>query len=153
MTPAIRSATPSDTDVIAAYNMAMAKETEDMELEEDVITSGVRALLEDSSKGQYFVTEDENGRIIAQLMITYEWSDWRNRQIWWIQSVYVVPECRRQGHYKRLYEHVKIQAREQGACGVRLYAYHDNEKAQKVYEATGMVSHYKVFEDMFTDYR
>eukprot|EP01026_Neomeris_dumetosa_P023420 TRINITY_DN19926_c0_g1_i1.p2 TRINITY_DN19926_c0_g1~~TRINITY_DN19926_c0_g1_i1.p2 ORF type:complete len:154 (-),score=14.29 TRINITY_DN19926_c0_g1_i1:202-663(-) len=153
MAPAIRLATPDDTDIIAAHNIAMAKETENMELDKEVITAGVRAILQDTTKGLYFVTEDDNNSIIAQLMITYEWSDWRNRQIWWIQSVYVVPEHRRQGHYKRLYQHVKEQAHVSGACGVRLYAYDDNEKAQKVYEALGMISHYKVYEDMFVDYR
>ena len=85
-------------------------------------------------------------------MITLEWSDWRNGQCWWIQSVYVQPEHRRRGYYRALYRHVREAAQAAGACGLRLYAADSNAKAHATYESLGMSSHYRVFEAMFTAY-
>ncbi|CAK0784478.1 hypothetical protein CVIRNUC_007682 [Coccomyxa viridis] len=82
-------------------------------------------------------------------MITYEWSDWRNGQLWWIQSVYVHPEYRRRGHYRALYQHVQQQARQEEAAGIRLYVDTHNKNAQETYKAMGMSSHYLVFEDVW----
>jgi len=135
---------------IAEYNINMAKETENLDLDVDTIHQGVRAMIQDSTgkRGKYFVAELD-GRIIGQLMITYEWSDWRNADIWWIQSVYVVPEHRKKGIFKQLYTYVKVQAEQHKACGLRLYADNDNTKAQETYKKLGMTSHYAVFEDMW----
>ncbi|GFR48746.1 hypothetical protein Agub_g10704, partial [Astrephomene gubernaculifera] len=99
----------------------------------------------------YFLLECE-GEVVAQLMITYEWSDWRASNIWWIQSVYVRPEHRRKGHFRALYGAVRQAAREAGAAGLRLYADVANARAHAAYEVLGMRSHYKVYEDMFTSY-
>ncbi|KAL3157680.1 hypothetical protein ABBQ32_012116 [Trebouxia sp. C0010 RCD-2024] len=89
------------------------------------------------------------GEVVAALMITYEWSDWRNCQLWWIQSVYVHPDHRRKGFFRQLYKYVRQAAEQAQAGGLRLYADTTNEKAHATYEALGMTSHYKVFEDMF----
>lgn len=138
----IRLAGPPDAAVIASFNAAMARETEHLELDPARLRAGVEAVLLDSSKGFYLLAEDEEeqgGRIIGQLMITYEWSDWRNGVFWWIQSVYVAPESRGRGTYRRLYEHVRKRAAEAGnVCGLRLYVERDNKRAQAVYIRQGM---------------
>jgi GNAT superfamily N-acetyltransferase len=92
----------------------------------------------------------EAGKVVAQLMVTLEWSDWRANWVWWIQSVYCHPAARKQGHFKRLYAHVRAEAQAQGAAGLRLYADDGNTSAHAAYSKLGMSSHYKVFEDMFT---
>jgi GNAT superfamily N-acetyltransferase len=146
-----REATPSDVPVIVDFQVAMARETEDLELDREVCTRGVLALFEDPSRGRYFVAEDE-GNVIASLMITYEWSDWRNGNVWWIQSVYVRPEFRGQRVYAGLYEHVKrlVQA-DDSLRGIRLYVDRRNVPAQHVYTKLGMNGeHYQVFEWMKT---
>eukprot|EP00892_Ulva_mutabilis_P011049 jgi/Ulvmu1/8316/UM042_0022.1 len=129
----------------------MAKESEDLELPLDISTKGVKILLETPSKGHFYVIKDA-GKVIGQLMITYEWSDWRAMDIWWIQSVYVHADYRRQGLFTALYNHAKEESRKAGACGLRLYADVGNERANRTYEAMGMVSHYKVYEDLNTEY-
>jgi ribosomal protein S18 acetylase RimI-like enzyme len=74
-------------------------------------------------------------------MITYEWSDWRNGNFWWIQSVYVRPDARGRGVFRRLYQAVEEAARKSGeSCGLRLYVEGENERAQRVYEGLGMKS-------------
>eukprot|EP00877_Chromochloris_zofingiensis_P013353 jgi/Chrzof1/8271/Cz03g04010.t1 len=138
-------------DDVVANNIAMAKETEGLLLPPDVITKGVRAVLEGSANSTYYIIE-QDGVVVAQLMITYEWSDWRASNVWWIQSVYVPPQHRQKGLFKCLYEHVKAEAQRAGAAGLRLYADTHNVKAQATYEKLGMTSHYKVYEDMFTGY-
>src|SRR5262245_37483641 len=105
MPPTVRSARPEDAAVIAEYNRLLALETEHKVLDPSVLAAGVQALLEDPHKGRYFVAEDA-GQPIGQLMLTYEWSDWRNGWIWWIQSVYVRGDYRRRGIFRALYEHV-----------------------------------------------
>ncbi|EIE21603.1 acyl-CoA N-acyltransferase [Coccomyxa subellipsoidea C-169] len=143
----VRRATLQDQAVVSQYNIAMAKETEDLELDEKTVQAGVQAILSDPAKGTYFLLE-EGGKIVAQLMITYEWSDWRNSQIWWVQSVYVHPDHRRRGLYKALYRHIQTCAAAEKACGVRLYVDVGNNRAQQTYKSLGMTSHYLVFEDM-----
>lgn len=146
----IRRAQIADLDTLVAYNLAMARETEGLELDRAVLRAGVRAVLEGQRPGLYFVVEMA-GRVIAQLMITFEWSDWRNRDVWWIQSVYVSPEARRRGHYAALYRHVLAEAKDAGAGGVRLYVDRRNTRAQTTYAALGMNGdHYQVYEAMFT---
>lgn len=134
----IRKATLDDHGDIVAFNQAMAAETEDKQLPDELINPGVRAVLSDETKGFYLVAEVE-GEIAASLMVTYEWSDWRNGTFYWIQSVYVRPENRRQGLYSALYEEVKRRAEiNEDVCGYRLYVEKDNNVAQKTYEALGM---------------
>mmetsp|Transcript_6398 Transcript_6398/g.12625 ORF Transcript_6398/g.12625 Transcript_6398/m.12625 type:complete len:154 (-) Transcript_6398:2017-2478(-) len=147
----IRQGCPDDVDTLARYNIHMAKETEDLDLDPETIHMGCAAIVGDASKGKYYVAVTESGSIIGQLMITYEWSDWRNAQIWWIQSVYVVKEHRRKGVFKALYSRVKDDCRKENGCGVRLYADNSNINAQETYKNLGMTTHYAVFEDMFDD--
>ena len=115
----------------------------------DITTKGVHAVFANPSYGRYFVAEAE-GRVVASLMITYEWSDWRNGDWWWIQSVYVVPDFRRRGVYAGLYEHVKAMVEaEPSIRGIRLYVDNRNKPAQEVYARLGMEGeHYRVFEWM-----
>jgi GNAT superfamily N-acetyltransferase len=125
----------------------MAQETEGLELNIDRLQRGVKALFNDPFKGVYYVAEI-NGEIVGQLMITYEWSDWRNATFWWIQSVYVHPEFRKQGIFRFLYQHIEALAKQRGdVCGLRLYVEKENERAQKTYESLGMKSsHYQMME-------
>ncbi len=145
----LRAARREDADTIAGFNVAMALETEDKALDTDITTRGVNALLSDPSKGCYWVAEVD-GRIVGQLMITYEWSDWRNGVVWWIQSVYIPPDFRRQGVFRQLYEHVRKQVEDDpDACGIRLYVEKDNRRAQATYEALGMSGNkYLVMEEI-----
>ncbi len=133
----IRSATLADTALIAKFNQKMALETENKILADSLIIPGVEAILKDAVKGRYFVAEEE-GIIRGQLMITYEWSDWRNNTIWWIQSVYVEETFRGKGLYKALYEEVKKEARLALVDTIRLYVEKENQTAQTVYEKLGM---------------
>jgi GNAT superfamily N-acetyltransferase len=127
----------------------MASETEGVELDRDICSRGVAAVFADPSLGRYFVAESEGG-VAASLLITYEWSDWRNGTVWWIQSVYVRPENRRQRIYAGLYEHVKrMVAPRADVRGIRLYVDRRNAAAQEVYARLGMNGeHYQVFEWM-----
>jgi len=145
----IRRARPEDAGTVAAFNIALAKETEDVILDPAVIGPGVRAALADPVRCLYFVAEI-GGRVVGQTMVTYEWSDWRNGFLWWIQSVYVVPEAREKGVFKALHARVVEEAREAGAVGIRLYVFDGNERAQRVYARLGMKDgHYRVLEQMF----
>jgi ribosomal protein S18 acetylase RimI-like enzyme len=144
-----REATPADAEAIVEFQVAMARETEDVTLEREVTTAGVHAVFANPSHGRYFVAES-GGKPVASLMITYEWSDWRNGVVWWIQSVYVAPELRRRGVYAGLYSHVKAMVdAEPSIRGIRLYVDERNKPAQEVYTRLGMNGeHYKVFEWM-----
>lgn len=144
-----RAATPADAETIVEFQVAMARETEDVTLEREVTTRGVHAVFADPAHGRYFIAES-GGRTVASLMITYEWSDWRNGAVWWIQSVYVTPDHRRRGIYAGLYAHVKEMVdAEPSIRGIRLYVDDRNKPAQEVYTRLGMNGeHYKVFEWM-----
>ncbi len=148
----IRLATQTDASTLAEFNRAMARETEGKELDAKRATAGVTSLLQHPEYGFYVVTETA-GRIVGSLMVTYEWSDWRNGLYWWIQSVYVKPERRRQGIYRKLYEHMKAMANRQGNVrAFRLYVEKDNARAQQTYQALGMTkSPYEVFEEPISD--
>jgi len=140
----IRLAQKEDVVSLVEFNQAMALETEGKQLKPEILHSGVNAVFDDSKKGFYVVAENA-GEIVGGLMITYEWSDWRNAWFWWIQSVYILPEYREQGIYRMLYEYVKQKAEEaKDVCGFRLYVEKENRRAQKVYEKTGMESSYYV---------
>ena len=150
MTITIRSAEPSDRDALVAFNQAIARETEDRELNEQTLRYGISALLADEHLGFYLVAEDA-GRVIGCVMITREWSDWRNGVFWWVQSVYVDAEYRRQGVYRRLYQHVHSLAKDHNVCGFRLYVERDNTIAQQTYTNLGMnETPYRMFEQEVT---
>ena len=138
MNVTIRPASESDTAVIAEFNGLMAQETEDKSLPAERVRKGVEAVLDDSSKGIYLLAE-ENAQVVGQLMITYEWSDWRNGNFWWIQSVYVRKEHRGKRIFRALFDHVLTMAKaRKDVCGVRLYVEKNNRRAQEAYEKLGM---------------
>ena len=146
----IRRATASDVDSLVSFNAAMARETEDKALDMEPLRAGISALLEDDSLGFYLVAELD-GQVAGQLMITTEWSDWRNAHFWWLQSVYILPEHRRKGIFRQLYSHILDEAKRRGnVCGLRLYVERENLRAQQVYVNLGMaLSHYDMFEVEF----
>jgi ribosomal protein S18 acetylase RimI-like enzyme len=148
MTPLIRNATLKDADIIAQFNIAMALETENKILEPAIILAGVRSLFAQPHAGFYLIAEMDN-EVVGSLMITTEWSDWRNGLFWWIQSVYIQPAYRRKGIYGMLYKRVKLMAQEHpDVCGFRLYVEKDNWIAQKTYTKLGMQpTHYLIFEE------
>ena len=142
----IRKAKKTDAEQIIAFQLAMARETEELELNKKVLSEGVKRVFDQPSKGQYFVAES-GGSVVASLLITYEWSDWRNADVWWFQSVYVIAEFRRKGIFRMMYNHVKDEARQNGIAGLRLYVESNNLPARKTYEAMGMSSeHYTMYE-------
>ncbi|MBX3294481.1 MAG: GNAT family N-acetyltransferase [Acidobacteria bacterium] len=144
----IRLAAAADAAAMTEFNQLMAMETEGKRLEPEVISAGVAAVFGDPAKGFYVVAE-ENGEVAGGLMVTYEWSDWRNGWFWWIQSVYIRPEYRGRRLYSDLYSYVKEKAAEAGnVCGFRLYVERENEHARRVYEKLGMAeSHYLMYEE------
>ncbi|MHB1278976.1 MAG: GNAT family N-acetyltransferase [Bacteroidia bacterium] len=145
-TPIIRFAQHRDLRSIASFNQKMARETEQKDLPDVLILPGVEAVLNDPLKGFYLVAEADNV-VVGQLMITYEWSDWRNTNIWWIQSVFVEKEYRGKGVYTALYEKIKEEARLKGVHTIRLYVEKENADAQSVYEKLGMEETvYKLYE-------
>jgi ribosomal protein S18 acetylase RimI-like enzyme len=145
----IQRARPEDEADIIQFNAAMALETEGKELLPDRISAGVRSLIEHPDKGFYLVAKQDN-RVVGSLLITFEWSDWRNGLFWWIQSVYVRPENRGKGVYRALYRHVQEMANtDPGVCGFRLYVEQDNTKAQSTYQSLGMSkTHYQIYEEL-----
>ncbi|HEU5162776.1 MAG TPA: GNAT family N-acetyltransferase [Thermoanaerobaculia bacterium] len=145
----IRRATPNDVDAIARFQQAMARETEEMTLDPVVLRKGITALFSNPALGHYWVAEAE-GDVIASLMITFEWSDWRNRMVWWIQSVWVEEPWRRKGVYAALYRNVReLAENDAGVGGIRLYVDRRNTRAQQVYRRMGMNGeHYLTFEWM-----
>lgn len=142
----IRKAVPEDAAAIIDFQKKMAWETEQLTLEPEIVTKGVNAVFTDSACGQYWVAE-ESGIVIASLLITFEWSDWRNTYVWWFQSVYVLPAFRRTGVFRSMYLQIKDEAGKQCVAGLRLYVEINNSKAQKTYESLGMKSeHYRMYE-------
>jgi GNAT superfamily N-acetyltransferase len=135
----IRDATIGDLEQVARYNIDLAFETEGIRLDPGTVSKGVRALLEDPSKGRYFIAE-RDGAVIGQLATTFEWSDWRNGMYLWIQSVFVEAPHRKSGVFRALYRHVEERSRAPGMCGVRLYVHEHNDGAAAAYQRLGMVS-------------
>lgn len=133
----IRNASLEDADTIARYNVLLAKESENEELEYRTVLKGVRTLLTDERKGFYLVALEKNV-IIGQVMVTFEWSDWRNRNIWWLQSVYVDKAWRKRGVFQRLFEELWLRAAKEGVGLLRLYVHGANRKALEVYRRIGM---------------
>ncbi|HOK51660.1 MAG TPA: GNAT family N-acetyltransferase [Bacteroidales bacterium] len=145
----IRQALPSDLPVIASFQLKMAMETEDLKLDFNTVLKGVEAVFYDDSKGKYYVAEVDNN-VVACLLTTYEWSDWRNGTIIWIQSLYVEKEYRKKGIFKAMYNHIKeIVSTTDNFKGIRLYVDKSNSLACKVYKSIGMNDqHYLLFEWM-----
>lgn len=146
----LRPAVAADAETIVRFNAALAEETESLCLDRERLGRGVRALLADPSRGWYVVAERDS-RVVGQIMVTFEWSDWRDGCFWWIQSVYVEPEHRRAGVFRALYREVERRARAEGSCcGLRLYVERANERAHATYASLGMArSHYLVYETDF----
>jgi GNAT superfamily N-acetyltransferase len=147
----IRVAEPGDIETIARFNQAMALETENKKLASETILPGVTRLIESTDNGFYLVAE-ENQVLLGCLGITFEWSDWRNAQFWWIQSVYVDTNNRRRGVFSALYKHVNQLARsEADVCGIRLYVEKENVNAMQTYLALGMIeTPYRLMEVEFS---
>ncbi len=143
----VRKAMPDEYKVISRFQEKMAMETESLELNPVIVQKGVKAVFSDSAKGCYYIAEI-NGKVSGSLLTTYEWSDWRNCQILWIQSVYVLPEYRNKGVFKHLYLHIKQMVENNPAFyGIRLYVDKTNKKALQVYRNFGMNGeHYQLFE-------
>ncbi len=143
----IRKANKSDIQTIADFNIKMAMETEGKVLPEEVITNGVTHMICNEHLGFYLIAEIKD-KIVGSLMVTTEWSDWRNGFFWWIQSVYIIPEFRRKGIYSSLYNHVKKTSQSENICGFRLYVEIENNIAIKTYENLGMEkTHYFLYEE------
>ena len=143
----IREATTNDVAAIARFQRLMAEETEDINLDRDVVLKGVQRVLDDPSLGFYLVVEEE-GKVQASMLLTPEWSDWRNSCFLWIQSLYVIPEKRHRGLFKKLYAHVQeLVNRSEEYAGLKLYVAKENIQAREVYKRVGMTkSHYQLFE-------
>jgi ribosomal protein S18 acetylase RimI-like enzyme len=150
----LRLADNGDVHALVEFNRAMARETEAKELDVDLLTAGVEELLRNPRYGFYVVAEhcglEQRAETIGSSMVTYEWSDWRNGVFWWIQSVYVKPEFRRRGVYRRLYEFIKaLAAAAPAVCGFRLYVEKENHIAQQTYQRLGMTeTYYRMFEEL-----
>ena len=142
-----RPATLDDLEFLVHCNQQMALETEQLELPSERLQAGIHAVLTDSTRGFYRIAERDDQRA-GCLMITYEWSDWRNAWWWWIQSVYVTPQQRRHGVFSTLYRNVIHEAQQRSdVCGLRLYVERDNQHAQATYARLRMhESHYRMFE-------
>ena len=145
----IREAVAGESRTISSFQVMMARETENLGLDPEVVERGVLGVFEDPSRGCYFVAET-GGSIAGSLLVTYEWSDWRNSTILWLQSVYILPQYRNRGIFRKLYEFIKQLVNETpGYGGIRLYVDKGNEKAIRVYRQIGMNdNHYKLFEWM-----
>lgn len=143
----IRLAKERDIDGLVQFNLDLARETERRDLPRHRVAFGVRDLLKHPEFGFYLVAE-RNGSSVGCMMVTYEWSDWRNGIIWWLQSVYVQPTHRGQGIFKGLYDHVKAMAsQDDRVCGFRLYVEGQNDHAQQIYQRLGLSeTPYKVYE-------
>jgi ribosomal protein S18 acetylase RimI-like enzyme len=138
MTLVIRPPSGQDLETIVEFNQRLAWETEGRNLDSAILTRGVRAVLADPHRGRYFLAEYE-GQVVGQLMITLEWSDWRDGWLWWIQSVYVRAEARQRGVFRTLFAHVVAEAKRQGdVAGLRLYVENHNTVAQATYHKLGM---------------
>lgn len=149
---AIRDATREDVEFLADCNVAMAYESEQKQLERDVLTRGIVAVFDHPERGFYIVAE-RGGERIGSLLITHEWSDWRNGGWWWIQSVYVMPDARRSGVFSTMYREIESRARATtGVIGLRLYVEKENAGAQATYEALGMEpAHYSLYQRAWSE--
>ena len=145
----VEKGTEAEAGKIAEFQIDMALESEGAILDRDKILNGVRAGLSDPAKGTYYIVRTESGETAGSLLVTKEWSDWNNCWYWWIQSVFVKPEYRRQGAFTYLYETVRAFAKQEGSTCLRLYVDRSNRKAQKCYKKQGMDEcHYLMYEEV-----
>ena len=150
MTILVRPATAADVDRLADFNVRLARETEALELDPPTVRLGVAAAIADPRKGRYFVAEVD-GEVVGCLMVTLEWSDWRNGDLWWIQSVYVEPNYRGRGVFRALHAHARTAAMDADARGLRLYVERHNKAAIATYKKLGMTdAGYFLMEELFT---
>ena len=133
----IRYANFDDAEKITKNNVLLAIESEKLTIEYKTVSAGVKALLSDQTKGFYLVAKEDN-IIIGQMMITFEWSDWHNKNVWWLQSVYIDKSWRRKGVFTQLFEAIKKTARKNNVDVLRLYVYNSNSKAKETYMVSGM---------------
>ncbi len=146
----IRKASPEDTIWIAQAQVLMAHETENLKLNQEDVVKGVSFIFDHPDHGFYVIIRNEEHNPVGCLMILKEWSDWRNGDIWWIHSLYVAPDYRKQGIFKKMFEYVEELARSSGVRGLRLYVDKSNVNAKVAYEKLGMnKNHYEMFEKMF----
>ena len=145
----VRNSTSKDVSAIAGFQIQLAYETENVALDEKVVTKGIQALFSDPAKGMYYVAVDQ-GEIVGCFLVTYEWSDWRNAMVWWLQSVYVKKTHRGRGVFKEMHRYlVRVINNDPSIAGLRLYVDKNNQRAQAVYQALGMNGdHYTVYEWM-----
>jgi ribosomal protein S18 acetylase RimI-like enzyme len=152
--PIIRDARPDDRETVADFNAWLAEESEGKHLDRAVLLRGVDIALADPDRLRYWVAEAvANGEIVGQAAVTREWSDWRNGWIWWLQSVYVRPECRRRGVFAALFQHIREEAvASREVIGIRLYVEAENHRAQATYQALGLrPGGYDVFEEFWLE--
>lgn len=143
----VRDATANDAPTIAEFNLRMAWETESLRLDSATVHSGVRNVFADPSRGRYFVAEVK-GVVAGCLLVTKEWSDWRDGDLWWIQSVYVEKEHRRAGAFRAMYAHVRSVAQAAGVRALRLYVERHNDRAKQTYASLGMsLTEYEVMQE------
>ncbi len=143
----------SDADWIAETQIKMAKETEHIQLDKNVVQRGVKFLFDNPERGFYVIARDANDTPAGILLVLKEWSDWRNGDVWWIHSVYVEKPYRRQGVFSRMFQFIERKGRAESVRGLRLYVEKENIRAKKVYESLGMTSdRYDMYEKMFSDY-
>lgn len=153
----VRQVTTADVALLARFNIEMALETENLALEPDVVSAGVAALVDNPDAGFYLLAEND-GQPAGSLMVTYEWSDWRNGMFWWLQSVYVLPAARRLGVFRLLVDALESRARAarvagEQVCGLRLYVYDANDSARHTYESLGFEqTRYRLFERLHADH-
>ena len=142
-----RKASLDDLDAVVAANIALAAESEGLDLDPPTVRLGVEAVLRGNVSATYFVMTDDHDRFVGQAMITKEWSDWRNGDIWWLQSVFVAPAHRRRGVFRQMYVALSDEAKRSGARSLRLYVDSTNVKAQQAYAGVGMkTGHYLLYE-------
>jgi len=150
----VRPARMEDVDMLVTFSAAMALETEGRRLDMDRLRRGTQRVFDSPTRGFYVVAElpqESSPGVIGQLLVTYEWSDWRDATFWWIQSLYVHPDWRRRGVYRRMHEYIRQQARSRSdVCGLRLYVEAGNTGAQAAYRQTGLFpSSYRIIEEDF----
>ena len=146
----IKIASPEDTEAIARFQVDMARESENLSLDFNTVITGVAHIFGEPERGFYVITQDSRKDIVGSLLVLKEWSDWRNTDVWWVHSVYVLPPHRKRGVFKNMLKHVESLARLSGAAGIRLYVEKTNDNAKKVYARLGLNgNHYELFEKMF----
>lgn len=147
----IEDATVADIEAIADFQVKHALEVEGLSLEHVRVSEGVAEVFQNHNLGFYIVARANGafgrGKVVGTLLVTREWSDWRARFFWWIQSVYVAPEHRRQGIAKAMIVEVQKRADAAGVAGLRLYVEKANQAAQALYASLGFDSSaYLMFE-------